>query len=75
MIFNATFNNITAIWWRSVLLIEETGVPRENADLLQVTEKAMQKNGSFHNLHVIPYLIKIHLTDVIYLAIKTAASH
>jgi hypothetical protein len=30
MIFNATFNNITAIWWRSVLLIEETGVLREN---------------------------------------------
>jgi hypothetical protein len=49
--------------------------PEKTADLLQVTEKAMQKNGSFHNLHVIPYLIKIHLTDVIYLAIKTAASH
>ena len=25
-----TFNNILAISWRSVLLVEETGVPREN---------------------------------------------
>ena len=30
MVFNATFNNISAISWRSVLLMEETGVPGEN---------------------------------------------
>jgi len=30
MVFNATFNNISVISWRSVLLIEETGVPGEN---------------------------------------------
>jgi hypothetical protein len=30
MVFNATFNNISAISWRSVLLVEETGVPWEN---------------------------------------------
>jgi hypothetical protein len=32
MVFNATFNNIsvTCISWRSVLLVEETGVPGEN---------------------------------------------
>jgi len=30
MVFNATFNNISAISWRSVLLVEETGVPVEN---------------------------------------------
>ena len=28
--FNATFNNISVISWRSVLLVEETGVPGEN---------------------------------------------
>ena len=28
-VFNATFNNISAISWRSVLLMEETGVPGE----------------------------------------------
>ena len=26
----ATFNNISVISWQSVLLVEETGVPREN---------------------------------------------
>jgi hypothetical protein len=30
MVFNATFNNISAISWQSVLLVEETKVPREN---------------------------------------------
>jgi hypothetical protein len=30
MLFNATFNNISDILWRSVLLVEETGVPGEN---------------------------------------------
>ena len=30
IVFNATFNNISAISWRSVSLVEETGVPGEN---------------------------------------------
>jgi hypothetical protein len=30
MVFDATFNNISVISWRSVLLVEETGGPREN---------------------------------------------
>ena len=30
MVFNATFNNISVITWRLVLLVEETGVPGEN---------------------------------------------
>ena len=30
MVFSDTFNNIAAISWRSVLLVEETGVPEEN---------------------------------------------
>ena len=30
MVFHATFNNITVISWRSVLLVEETGVPGDN---------------------------------------------
>jgi len=29
-VFNATFNNISAISWRSVLLVVESGVPGEN---------------------------------------------
>ena len=39
MEFNATFNNISVISWRSVLLMEENGVPGETTDLLQVTDK------------------------------------
>jgi hypothetical protein len=27
---DATFNNISVIFWQSILLVEETGVPREN---------------------------------------------
>ena len=30
MVFKATFNNISVIWWPSVLLMEEIRVPREN---------------------------------------------
>jgi hypothetical protein len=30
MVLNATFNNISVIQWWSVLLVEETGVTREN---------------------------------------------
>jgi hypothetical protein len=30
MVFKTTFNNISVISWRSVLLVEETGAPREN---------------------------------------------
>jgi hypothetical protein len=38
MVFNTTFNNISAISWQSVLMVEETRVPGETADLPQVTE-------------------------------------
>ena len=30
MVFNATFNNVSAISWQSDLLVEETGVLGEN---------------------------------------------
>jgi hypothetical protein len=29
-VFNITFNNTSVILWQSVLLVEETGVPRKN---------------------------------------------
>ena len=37
VVVNATCNNILVISWWSVLLVEETGGPREN--LLKVTDK------------------------------------
>ena len=39
MVFNATFNNISVISWRSVLLVDETGVSGENYRPAQVTTK------------------------------------
>ena len=37
MVFNATFNYISAMLWWSVLLVEETRIPRQN--LSQDTDK------------------------------------
>ena len=36
---NATFNNISAISWQSVLLVEELEYPKKTSDLSQVTDK------------------------------------
>ena len=51
MVLNATLNNISVISWWSILLVEETGVPRENHGLFQVTDKCY---------HIILY--QVHLT-------------
>jgi hypothetical protein len=51
MVFYDTLNNITVISWRSVLLVEETGVPGKKPTVLsQVSDKL------YHMLH------KVHLT-------------
>ena len=50
MVFNVTFNNISAISWRSVLLVEETRVPGENHSLSPVADKLY---------HIILYLIHL----------------
>jgi hypothetical protein len=39
MVFKATFNNISVISLRSILLVEETGVPEESSNLSQVSDK------------------------------------
>jgi len=39
MVVNATYNNISAISWRSALLVEEPEDPEKIIDLLQVTDK------------------------------------
>jgi hypothetical protein len=50
MVFNATFNNISVISWRSILLVEDinTEYPFKTTDLSQVTDK----------LHDIIFLVK-----------------
>jgi len=37
-VFNITFKNISVISWRSVLLVEETGLPGENHRPVEVTD-------------------------------------
>jgi hypothetical protein len=39
MVFNATSNNISVILWQSVLLVEETEVPKKTTNRPQVTDK------------------------------------
>ena len=39
MVFNTTFNNISVILWRSVLLVEETGVPAQKLQTYSKSDK------------------------------------
>jgi hypothetical protein len=39
LVLNAIFNNIAAISWRHVLVVEEAGVPEENHRQWQATGK------------------------------------
>ena len=45
MVFNATFNNISVIFWRSVLLMEETGVPEVNHRPAASHRQTLSHNG------------------------------
>jgi hypothetical protein len=51
MVFNTTFNNISAISWWSILLVEETGVPREN--FLEHISSSVLKEAIGLNMHFI----------------------
>jgi hypothetical protein len=83
MVFNATFNNISIVSWRSVLLMEETGVPGENTNLTQVTDKLYHNvvsntlsgiqthnvSGDRHWLHQGWFFFN-YLTDFSYFSLK-----
>jgi len=45
MVFNVTFNNVSVTSWWSVLLVEETGVPRENHLLIASHWQTLLKNN------------------------------
>ena len=56
MVFNATFNYISAILWRSVSLVEESGVPGENQRPV-----ASHRQTLSHN--VVSYLVHLAMRE------------
>jgi hypothetical protein len=45
MMFNATFNNISVISWRSVVLVKETGIPGEKYRPVATHRQTLEHNG------------------------------
>jgi hypothetical protein len=64
MVFNATFNNISVILWRSVLLVEETRVPEESHDLSQVTDK-LHHIKLHHVQPALTEIVQVKITNVL----------
>jgi hypothetical protein len=67
MVFNATFNDILVISWRRVILVEETGGPRENQRPFASHWQALSHNS----VHLVLIEIRTHNisgdgTDCIY---------
>jgi hypothetical protein len=65
MVFKATFNTISVISWRSVLLVEETRVPRENHRPLTSHKHYHMMSYRVHLSEKVPYDIEIELCNMI----------
>ena len=68
--FFMVLNNILVTSWRSVLLVEETGVPGENHRPAQVTDKLYHKM-----LYTSPITLVVIGTDYIYIGSSKSNYH
>ena len=69
MVFNATFKNISAISWQSVLLVEETRVPRVDCQ-----KTVTHAQDIYINLFLLAYWLKC-CTGIQYLLDLKLSSH
>ena len=60
MVFNTTFNNISVIWWQSVLLMEETGIPGDNNQPVASHWQTLS-----HNVSSTPHRVGFELTTLV----------
>jgi len=65
MVLNATFNNISAISWRSVLLIGEIEVPVENHQPAANHFQTLSQNDVSNTPHHEPTTLVVMSTDCI----------
>jgi len=75
MVFNVTFNNISVILWQSVLLVQATGLPRENHRPVPSHRQTLSHNVvslsgiGTHNINILESLktcLKIVLFLILY---------
>jgi hypothetical protein len=58
MVFNATFNNISATSWRFFFLVEETRGPRENHRPVASHWQTHNIRGDRRSIYDKPYMVK-----------------
>jgi hypothetical protein len=75
-VFNTTFNNISAISWRSVLLVEEAGVPGENHRPAAKSHCQTLSHIVIHLAHnLFPFLCLVQATYLVYFFMFCSSFH